>query len=46
MGNYHLATPKDNKNDEKKDMYLVSKYFPIRYSLVTKKKMVSLFGET
>ena len=35
-----------SKNEEKEDIYLVSKYLSIRYLLVTKRKLVTLFGET
>ena len=46
LGNYHLATSKDNKNDEKEDIYLVSKILSTRYLIVTKRKLVTLSGET
>ena len=35
-----------SKNEEKEEIYLVSKYLSIRYLLVTKRKLVTLFGET
>ena len=34
-----------SKNEEKEDIYLVSKYLSIRYLLVAKRKLVTLFGE-